>query len=64
MSETKPPLGVRPAWMAAWDRVGELIDGIKRHYTAPNGDAAQCEKWAKEIVFQCQIIQRSQKDEL
>lgn len=64
MSENKPPLGVKPAWMVAWERVGELVDGIRRHYTEPNGDAAQCEKWAKEIAFQCQLIQRSQKNEI
>ena len=64
MSESKPQLGVKPAWLVAWERIGDLIDGIKRQYTSSGGDAEQCEKWAKEIVMQCQLIQRSQRQEI
>ena len=64
MSESKPQLGVKPAWLVAWERIGDLIDGIKRQYTSSGGDAEQCEKWAKESVMQCQLIQRSQRQEI
>ena len=61
MKEKKPPLGVKPAWMVAWNRIYELISAIERQYDSPNGDPSITEKYAKEIVFQCKIIEQSQK---
>lgn len=59
----KPPLGVRPAFVAAWERIGELNDGIRRQYEAINGDAKLVMRWAGEIKLQCQIIEAFGKDE-
>lgn len=61
----KPPLGVKPACMAAWSRIAELIAAIERQYESPNGDSRLVEKWAEEIGWQCSIIQvfREQKEE-
>ena len=49
---------VRSASLAAWDRISELIEGIKRQYAKPKGDTESCKKWAREIILQCEIIQR------
>lgn len=54
----KPPLGVRPAWFTAWRRIGELAEGILRQYECSDARADLCEKWAKEIVMQCEIIEQ------
>ena len=52
----KPPLGVRPAWVAAWQRIGELAEGIVRQYESNNGDVDLVQLWSKEIDVQCRII--------
>ena len=57
MNDKKPPLGVRPAWLVAWSRIGELISGIERQYESGNGDTKLVEKWANEIAWQCTIIE-------
>lgn len=59
----KPPLGVRPAYVAAWQRIRELIEGIRRQYESPDGNSELVKKWAIEIKLQCQIIEVIGKDE-
>ena len=54
----KPALGVKPAWLCAWQRIGELTDAIERQYQSDDGNAELAEKWAEEIVMQCKIIQK------
>ena len=56
--DEKPALGVKPAWMAAWSRIGDLIGAIDRQYQHPHGDPALVEKWAEEIVMQCEIVKK------
>ena len=57
MNDKKPPLGVKPAWMVAWSRIGELIDAIERQYESGTGNARLVGKWANEITWQCTIIE-------
>ena len=63
MSQTKQPNGIRPATVAAWSRISDLIDAIRRQYEAVDGNNKMCEIWAKEIVIQCQIIEKFKEDE-
>lgn len=56
--DRKPPLGARPAWLVAWDRIGELAEGIERQYQASDGDIETVLLYAGEIQAQCLIIQR------
>ena len=54
--EEKPALGVKPYYVAAWKRIGELVEAIERQYESSKGDAKLVEKWAREIQWQCYII--------
>ena len=42
----------------AWSRIGELADAIIGEYQKPDGDAKQVGRWAKEIGWQCRIIEQ------
>ena len=53
----KPPLGVEPAWLVAWRRIGDLIAAIERQYESQNGSAEKVKVWAEEITWQCSIIE-------
>ena len=55
--QKKPPTGLKPAYVAAWQRIGELIDAIKRQYESANGKPELVSKWAEEIGWQCSIIE-------
>lgn len=53
----KPPIGVKPYYIAAWQRIGELIGAIERQYESADGDAGLVEKWANEISWQASMIE-------
>jgi len=53
----KPPRGIKPYYIAAWQRIGELIEAIKRQYESADGDAGLVEKWANEISWQASMIE-------
>lgn len=55
--EQKPPHGVKPYYVAAWQRIGELIEAIERQYESADGDAGLVEKWANEISWQASMIE-------
>lgn len=55
----KPPLGVRPAWIAAWQRIGELAEGIIRQCENATGKADLCKEWASEIILLCEFIEKA-----
>lgn len=57
----KPPLGVRPAEVAAWQRIGELAAGIERQYESANGDIELVRKWCAEINAQCLMIEMARR---
>lgn len=59
----KPPLGVRPAEVAAWQRIGELAAGIERQYESTNGNVELVRKWCAEIIAQCLIIETARRHE-
>lgn len=62
-AQQKPPLGVKPAWMVAWSRIGDLAEAITRQYESQNGNARLAEKWAQEIGWQCSIIEAFEDEE-
>ena len=59
----KPPLGVKPYYITAWSRIGELAEAIYRQYEAAKGDPKLVNRWAEEIGWQCAMIQSMQEDE-
>lgn len=55
MEYEKPPLGAKPGYIQAWQRIGELAEAIERQYeVAGNIDCVKV--WAKEIALQCDIL--------
>ena len=59
----KLPLGVMPAELAAWSRIADLVDAIKRHCESTNGNAKLVKRWANEITWQCALIESMEEDE-
>jgi len=59
----KKTLGISSASFVAWSRISDLADGIRHQYEIPDGDVQMCKKWAKEIILQCEIIQRIGEEE-
>lgn len=55
----KPPLGVRPVWIAVWQRIGELAEGIIRQYESAERKADLCKEWASEIILLCEFIEKA-----
>lgn len=62
MQTEKPPLGIKPDYIAAWERIGELAGGIERQYESLHGDEKMVMLWAQEIKIQCLIIAASRKE--
>ncbi len=54
---------VRSASFVAWGRISELAESTRKQYEKPKGDIESCKKWAKEIILQCEIIQRIGEEE-
>ena len=52
---SKPPLGVKPCFICAEERIKDLADGISRY--AHKGDYEIIQKWAKEICLQCELAE-------
>ena len=61
--DDKQPLGVMPAELAAWSRIADLVDAIRRHCESTNGNAKLVKKWANEITWQCALIESMEEDE-
>lgn len=55
--EKKPVLGIKPYYVAAWQRIGELAEAIERQYQSVDGDTKLVQEWASEIGWQCCIIE-------
>ena len=53
----KPPLGVQPAWITSWQRIGELAEGIVRQYESGEGKIEQEKKLSLESMQQCDVIE-------
>lgn len=52
---SKPPLGVKPCYIQAEERIKDLADGISRY--AHKGDYEIIKRWANEILMQCDIAE-------
>ena len=50
-----PPLGCRPAWLAASDRIGDLAAAIFRQTKSDNPDFVRIKEWNDEIRQQLRI---------
>lgn len=59
----KPALGVAPYYVSAWRRIGELAEAIQRQYEQADGDPKLVDQWAKEIGWQCALIESMREDE-
>ena len=59
----KPALGVAPYYVSAWQRIGELTEAIQRQYEQADGDPKLVDQWAKEIGWQCALIENMREDE-
>ena len=57
----RPPLGVKPCWVAAEGRIGDLADGIKRQLGAESPDYDLIRRWSKEIGWQCELIEHDRR---
>lgn len=55
MDWKKPPLGARPCFVLADERIKELSEAITRY--SGTGEYKIMKKWAKEIVMQCDIAE-------
>lgn len=53
----KPPIGVKPGWLHAVERISELADAIKRYADDEHGPARRflIRLWADEIKMQLDI---------
>jgi len=52
---SKPPLGVKPCYIQAEQRIKDLADAISRY--ANRGDYEIIKRWANEILMQCDIAE-------
>ena len=52
----RPPLGCRPCYIPASERIKELADAISRASIDPDGNKVRIVKWAGEIISQCNIV--------
>lgn len=50
---SKPPIGARPYYIAAENRIMELADAIRRN---PGGENVP--EWAREIMLQYELMRR------
>lgn len=55
----KPPVGVKPGWLCAIQRISELASAIQRYADDDHRVAriAQMRLWAEEMVLQLQILE-------
>ncbi len=56
-----PPLGIKPAWLAAESRIQELAEAIKRQLDWEKADMNLIRKWAYEIVSQADIYEEDKE---
>ena len=59
----KPALGVAPYYVSAWRRIGELTEAIQRQYEQADGDPKLVDQWAKEIGWQCALLESMKEDD-
>ena len=57
----KPPLGVKPYYIAASDRIEELAGAIQRYSPNVDTEYEKIIQWAEEIKMQCMIAKKFDK---
>lgn len=57
----KPPLGVKPYFIQAEERIKDLADAISRYVN--RGDYEIIKRWANEILMQCDIAEMEKDEE-
>lgn len=55
--EERPVLGIKPYYVAAWQRIGAIAEAIERQCQSLNGDTKLVQRWANEIGCQCALIE-------
>lgn len=59
MSETKPPLGVKPSWIAVPQRITALAEAIIRYANDTSGE--KIDEWAYEIALLSKVSEGMSK---
>ncbi len=54
----KPPLGCKPSWLSSCERIKELSEAIIRNVNGVHKDTSNVKKWATEILYQCEIMEK------
>ena len=57
----KPPLGVKPSFVAGEERIASLCDAIERNLEY--GAYSQIKKWAKEIYLQSDLLLQMESED-
>lgn len=67
-TQTKPPLGIEPAFISSDRRIEELAKAIERYsglaMSMEPGHTQLIRKWAKEILFHCDILDEISGEEV
>lgn len=61
---SKPPEGAKPYYIVAGNRIHELAEAIDRYSDTPKGNLSCIKKWAKEIIAQCDLIEKCEEEQL
>jgi len=54
----KPPLGCKPSWVSSYERIKELSEAIARNINGVHKDVKNVRKWATEILYHCEIMEK------
>jgi len=54
----KPPLGCKPSWVSSCERIKELSEAITRNINGVHKDTSNVKKWATEILYHCEIMEK------
>lgn len=54
----KPPLGCKPSWISSCERIKELSEAITRNVGGAHKDTSYVKKWATEILYHCEIMEK------
>jgi hypothetical protein len=54
----KPPLGCKPSWISSCERIKELSEAITRNINGVHKDVKNVRKWATEILYHCEIMEK------
>lgn len=57
----RPPLGVKPYYIAAGDRIEALAGAIERYAENVDTEYEKISQWAEEIKMQCMIAKKFDK---